>query len=347
MPYHQGLLQRRQPDDLGGLLDPNIVKRGMLLPFGRTRQGEMEFAVPEVLLSLARSARLPGRVAQGYPWTPEDVTEMALNVAGTGYTGALALGRPPPGLLGSGGWYSRIAPDTLPLTGQQRGQLLSSPTLKSQPRRIVADAINKGNFPAELREEGKAFLKERAKRAAARQQLTASKYDPLASRRPGQALKDFEAKRRMDAAQVARKRADDLVLRDLETIHSIPEQELWNKGFADDVMKWSANPWSIHYAKDAVNKANLEAVPRHLKKEGWKTRYASGGGSRRKSSRYLVSPDGKFEVRLSDHSLPDTPQRQYSQETFGARWDTEVILTGREGPREVITEIKRLYLFEK
>jgi len=75
MPYHQGLLPpRRQPDDLGGLLDPNIVKRGMLLPFGRTRQGEMEFAVPEVLLSLARSARLPGRVAQDRPWTPEDVT---------------------------------------------------------------------------------------------------------------------------------------------------------------------------------------------------------------------------------------------------------------------------------
>ena len=271
---------------------------------------------------------------------------MAGNVAGTGYTGALALGRPPPGLLGSGGWYSRIAPDTLPLTGQQRGQLLSSPTLKSQPRRIVADAINKGNFPAELREEGKAFLKGREKRAAARQQLTASKYDPLASRRPGQALKDFEAKRRMDAARGARKRADDLVLRDLETIHSIPEQELWNKRFADDVMKWSET-WSIHYAKDAVNKANLEAVPRHLKKEGWTTRHASAGGSGRKSSRYLVSPDGKFEVRLSDHSLPDTPQRRYSQDAFGTRWDTEVILTGREGPREVITEIKRLYLFEK
>ena len=107
MPYHQGLLSpRRQPDDLGGLLDPNIVKRGMLLPFGRTRQGEMEFAVPEVLLSLARSARLPGRVAQGYPWTPEDVTEMALNVAGTGYLGGgLLTGVPKGAVLGANVWH--------------------------------------------------------------------------------------------------------------------------------------------------------------------------------------------------------------------------------------------------
>ena len=94
MPYHQGLL------------DPNIVKRGMLLPFGRTRQGEMEFAVPEVLLSLARSARLPGRVAQGYPWTPEDVTEMAGNVAGTGYIGGgLLTGVPKGAVLGANVWH--------------------------------------------------------------------------------------------------------------------------------------------------------------------------------------------------------------------------------------------------
>ena len=108
MPYHQGLLPpRRQPDDLGGLLDPNIDKRGMLLPFGRTKQGEMEFAVPEILLSLARSARLPGRVAQGYPWTPEDVTEMALNVAGTGYLGGgLLTGGVPKGtVLGANVWH--------------------------------------------------------------------------------------------------------------------------------------------------------------------------------------------------------------------------------------------------
>jgi hypothetical protein len=108
MPYHQGLLpQRRQSDDLGGLLDPNIVKRGMLLPFGRTKQGEMEFAVPEILLSLARSARLPGRVAQGYPFKPEDVTEMAMNVAGTGYLGGglLTGGVPRGAVLGANVWH--------------------------------------------------------------------------------------------------------------------------------------------------------------------------------------------------------------------------------------------------
>jgi len=101
--------QARTPG-VGGLLqnqlDPDIVKRGMMLPWGRTRQGEMEFAVPEVLLSLARSARLPGRVAQGYPWTPEDVTEMALNVAGTGYLGGgLLTGVPKGAVLGANVWH--------------------------------------------------------------------------------------------------------------------------------------------------------------------------------------------------------------------------------------------------
>jgi hypothetical protein len=112
MPYHQGLLsQRRQSDDLGGLLDPNIVKRGILLPLGRTKQGEMEFAVPEILLSLARSARLPGRVAQGYPFKPEDVTEMAMNVAGTGYLGGAML--VPRGSLAMGGARPKpVAPTT-------------------------------------------------------------------------------------------------------------------------------------------------------------------------------------------------------------------------------------------
>jgi hypothetical protein len=120
MPYPQGLLPpRRQPDDLGGLLDPNIVERGMLLPFGRTKQGGMEFAVPEVLLSLARSARLPGRVAQDRPWTPEDVTEMALNVAGTGYIGG--------GLLTGG----KVAPNTLQMFAGAEAKTADKAALKA------------------------------------------------------------------------------------------------------------------------------------------------------------------------------------------------------------------------
>ena len=115
---------------------------------------------------------------------------------------------------------------------------------------------------------------------------------------------------------------------------------MWNKKFAEDV----ANDLRFYgNAPTATNRANMEAVPRALKKEGWTMRHASSGKSGRKSSRYLVSPDGKYEVRLTDHELPGTPQRDYNQQQFGGpRWDDEVILYGDENPQEIIDRIKIL-----
>ena len=101
--------QARTPG-VGGLLqnqlDPDIVKRGMMLPWGRTSKDELKFAVPEIGLSLARSAALPGHVARGGAWTPEDVTEMAGNVTGTGYIGGgLLTGVPKGAVLGANVWH--------------------------------------------------------------------------------------------------------------------------------------------------------------------------------------------------------------------------------------------------
>ena len=114
--------QARTPG-VGGLLqnqlDPDIVKRGMMLPWGRTSKDELEFAVPEIGLSLARSAALPGHVARGGAWSPEDVTEMGANVAGTGYIG---------GGLFTGG---KVAPNTLMMSGAAKpitGRLAATPS---------------------------------------------------------------------------------------------------------------------------------------------------------------------------------------------------------------------------
>ena len=41
-------------------LDPNIVERGTILPFGVTQQGDVEFAVPEIALDVARAALTRG-----------------------------------------------------------------------------------------------------------------------------------------------------------------------------------------------------------------------------------------------------------------------------------------------
>ena len=107
----------------------------------------------------------------------------------------------------------------------------------------------------------------------------------------------------------------------------------WNKKFSDEVLKAGQINWGID---EAVNRANLEAVPRLLKKEGWKMRHSSSGRGGRKSSRYLVSPNSDFEVRLSDHYLPDTPDRDFS----GHTWNEELVLSGNERPEDIAEEIK-------
>ena len=96
-----------------------------------------------------------------------------------------------------------------------------------------------------------------------------------------------------------------------------------------------------------MNRANMAAGPRLLKKQGWTVRHASKDKSRKASSRYLVSPDGTYQVRLSDHELPDTPAREYSRAQFGGpNWDDEVVLSGslKESPQNVADEIMQLYL---
>ena len=99
-------------------------------------------------------------------------------------------------------------------------------------------------------------------------------------------------------------------------------------------------------AFDETKKAAMEAVPRLLKKEGWSVRHTSQGKNKRASSRYLVSPDKKYEVRLSDHDLPDTPQREYSREQRGTRWDEEFVLDRsllRKGIPGLLDDIKSGY----
>ncbi len=116
---------------------------------------------------------------------------------------------------------------------------------------------------------------------------------------------------------------------------------LWSSKFADDVRTDTSGGWD---STGSINRANMESVPRQLKKEGWTVRHASKGGSGKKSSRYVVSPDGKYEVRLSDHELPNTPQRQHNREqTGGARWDDEVVLYGDESPQQIIDQIKAMH----
>jgi len=92
---------RQMADPLEKYLDPSIVERGNMpwSPWGATKEGEVKIAVPESVLSLARSLMLPGRVAQGYNPTPEEITRMAMD---TGMAGGFssAIGGVPENSLG-------------------------------------------------------------------------------------------------------------------------------------------------------------------------------------------------------------------------------------------------------
>jgi len=108
---------------------------------------------------------------------------------------------------------------------------------------------------------------------------------------------------------------------------------LWSETFLKEVAR---NP-----SPGAVTRANMEAVPRALKKEGWTLRHSSKGYGSRASSRYIVSPDGSYEVRLTDHYLPETQERLHRMEQGqGSSWNDEIVLNGSETPNEIIQSIK-------
>ena len=59
----------------------DLAERGTILPLGRTQEGELVLATPQIGVDIAESVLLPGHVAQGGEFTPEDVTRFALDVA--------------------------------------------------------------------------------------------------------------------------------------------------------------------------------------------------------------------------------------------------------------------------
>lgn len=91
---------KRISDVVGQYLDPNVKFRASLLPLVRMQNDEVKLGLPSALVSMFESFMLPGHVMRGGSFTPEDVTDMAMNVgmmgAPVGVTtaprGALAMG---------------------------------------------------------------------------------------------------------------------------------------------------------------------------------------------------------------------------------------------------------------
>jgi hypothetical protein len=293
---------------MAGLLDkyrdPRVKDRGGLLPLGRLEDGGMTLAVPQGLLDFVNAIAYPGDVATGRrPVTEGGVTDMAANVVGGAGTAGLLSKGPGAGAIGMNVFNKR--PRGPHLTKEMADTILSSNSKKR--KRWSPDGEKKAAYE-DIRDL-------RAERYASR-----AGGDPLE-------IASFTRPRRLEHMKN-------------EMVAKATIDPLWNKRFADDVHR------DILFDGDAqrsINRANMEAVPRLLKKEGWSVRHGSVGKSGRKSSRYMVSPDGTFEVRLSDHYLPETAQRQFNQAAYGTRWNDEIVLQGDESTSDVMDQVLGLY----
>ena len=68
-------------------------------------------------------------------------------------------------------------------------------------------------------------------------------------------------------------------------------------------------------------------------------------GSKFGDSIYLKDKKTGNEVRISNHELPETAEREYNQQKFGHRWNNEVVLN--QETMESIVRIKTEQEFKK
>lgn len=126
-----------------------IVTRGQLLPLGRTGAGELRFAMPQSILDLIESFRLPGDVLTGRrEATPEQATEFAFNFLAPATTGG-GFGR---------GLGTPMAP-------------AAEAAARAAPKPSPARALEFGTFPRRDLPEGVADLDAEMFRRAAEQEI--------------------------------------------------------------------------------------------------------------------------------------------------------------------------------
>lgn len=336
-----------------GKLTRELKSRGYLLPLGRRQDDKLTFAKPEILDDLMAALMLPGDVYAGRvaPMSQEAI-ERGFDLAGAVTLGAgavpmkagqnvLRMGAKAPGeraSLTEALLSGRLTRDD-PGGGPPVSAALPSGARGGTKVKHYMEALSQHGVEispddaARLRADSLAISDIRSQRArqilGAKDNLDRPQYPPTAR------LKDKRAAAAR-ATEAARQGAREQAR--IARMQEFVDQGIWRKDFAARAMTDAR----IGTSGEAT-KATLEAVPRLLAKDGWTVRHASKGDAGRKSSRYIVSPDGKFEVRLSDHYLPDTPQREYSRQFSGPRWNDEVVIDDGTDPREVLEAIRASY----
>jgi hypothetical protein len=338
--------------ELGGLMS-----RGYILPLGRKKDGSMTWAVPGFAMDVFEAVTLPGDVYAGRqrlvtpdgqydPQAIKRVTDLAGMVTlGSGAIPAegnsLRMGVKTPGTRAD----LQDALRTMRLTRADPGDgppisaaLVSGARGGRKAKHYIEALAQHGveisaDDAARLRADNLAISDLRSQRARGLFGARDALDTPQA---PADRLQMAKA----SAQRLSEKAAhDERLAAESKRLLGYADDGLWRKDFAERAVKAA----TLGMGKREAARANMEAVPRLLRKEGWTLRHASTANSGRKSSRYLVSPDGKYELRLSDHYLPDTPQREFSRSIKGPRWADEIVLDGTESPSDLLDQIRRGY----
>lgn len=131
LSYEQAVAEGLLPDtrisageaaaqDVNQMLDPEIAKRANFVPLGRNKEGEIVFAVPQSALDVFGFTGIPGKVAQGYEPTLQDVFDVTSVAAPTSVASRLSGGKPLMNML-------RKKPNPAPVTSAT----LLNPELKA------------------------------------------------------------------------------------------------------------------------------------------------------------------------------------------------------------------------
>jgi hypothetical protein len=121
-----------------------------------------------------------------------------------------------------------------------------------------------------------------------------------------------------------------------------PNAAFWNKAELDKIKTEAGyGPDGIQDTFRAVRKANLKATIREMKKDGWDVQHTSTDSG--KVSSYYLNKGGVDgpTIRVSDHELPETPERTHNRKIFGKPgWDEEFIINSKSSIEGIKKEVK-------
>lgn len=281
-------------------LDPSVKYRASMLPLVRTQEDQLQFGVPSAVVDLVQSFMLPGHVTQGGDYTPDDVTNMAMNVgmvgAPIGYTtspkGALAMGA-------SGGIKDPVLLKNL----HEKVVFADARGGAGLGGKSINKTLRTAGVTDDLMQPAKETINEISKIRSDRRNLKTIN-DPL-----------------INNARTRNYRLENLKLE--KELNDIAERLNWNKSGLEHLRIEK----KYGDFDSASKKATLESIQRNARKYGFTVRHQSGKASAKNaSSVYLTHPD-IGEIRVSDHSLPMHPEREYNWEQRGGpRWNREYLI---------------------